>query len=78
MYSELTFNILYHPFVFDFFFFFLILLISERGREREREKHTFVVASHAPPTGDLARSQACTLTGNQTGTHWFSGRHSLH
>ena len=32
------------------FFFFS----REREREREGEKHQCVVASHAPPTGDLA------------------------
>ena len=31
------------------------------------EKHHCVVASHMPPTGDLAATQACALTGNQTG-----------
>ena len=31
-------------------------IFKERGREGEREgeKHQYVVASHAPPTGDLA------------------------
>ena len=34
----------------------MIYLLLERGREGEREgeKHQCVVASHAPPTGDLA------------------------
>ena len=42
------------------FFFLLnkefIYLFLERGREGEREgeKHQCVVASHVPPTGDLA------------------------
>ena len=27
----------------------------ERGGERKGEKHQYVVASHMPPTGDLAR-----------------------
>ena len=33
-----------------------ICLFLERGREREKEeeKHQCVVASHTPPTGDLA------------------------
>ena len=31
------------------------------------EKHQCVVASHTPPTGDLAATQACALTGNQIG-----------
>ena len=34
--------------------------------EKGGEKHQCVVASHAPPTGDLAKTQACALTGNQT------------
>ena len=43
------------------FFFFKILFIfifRERGREGERkgEKYQCVLASHAPPTGDLAHS----------------------
>ena len=42
------------------FFFFkdFIYLFLERGREREREgeKQQCVLASHAPPTGDLARN----------------------
>ena len=35
-----------------------IYLFLERGREGEREgeKHQCVVASHVPPTGDLARN----------------------
>ena len=50
-------------------FFFRFYLFRERGREGEREgqKHQCVVASHVPPTGDLAKTQACALTGNQTG-----------
>ena len=33
-----------------------LFIFRERGREREREeeKHQCVVASHVPPTGDLA------------------------
>ena len=30
--------------------------LRERGREGEREGHQCVVASHAPPTGDLAHN----------------------
>ena len=54
-----------HPIIL----FLNILFFRERGREGEREgeKHQCVVASHAPPTGDLARTQACALTGNRTG-----------
>ena len=38
--------------------YLFIYLFLERGREgdREGEKHQCVVASHAPPTGDLARN----------------------
>ena len=42
---------------FCFFVCFKILfmyLFLERGEGREGEKHQCVVASHAPPTGDLA------------------------
>ena len=43
-----------------------IFIFRERGREEEREgeKHQCVVASQAPPTGDLATTQACALTRN--------------
>ena len=39
-----------------FFKIFYLFIFRERGREGERkgEKHQCVVASHAPPTGDLA------------------------
>ena len=33
---------------------------------KEGEKHQCVVASHTPPTGDSAATQACALTGNRT------------
>ena len=38
------------------FFFSILFIFQERGREGERkgEKHQCVVASHVPPTGDLA------------------------
>ena len=37
---------------------FYLFIFRERGRkgEREGEKHQCVVASHAPPSGDLAHS----------------------
>ena len=40
------------------FIFFKDLFILDRGREGEREgeKHQCVVASHVPPTGDLAQN----------------------
>ena len=49
--------------VFDFFHFFplfssfkdsIYLFLEGREGEREGEKHQCVVASHTPPTGDLA------------------------
>ena len=55
-----------------FYFYFLkrfyLFNFRERGKEGERgEKHQCVVASHAPPTGDLACNPGIRLTGNQTG-----------
>ena len=42
-------------FTYQLFIFLRLYLFLERGREGEREgeKHQCVVASHAPPTGDL-------------------------
>ena len=37
-------------------FYLFIFREREREGEREGEKHQCVVASHAPPTGDLARN----------------------
>ena len=47
----------------DFLQRFYLFIFRQRGREgeREREKHQCVVASHVPPTGDLAHSPACAL-----------------
>ena len=44
-------------------------LLLERGKEgeREEEKHQCVVASHAPPTGDLACNPGMCLDWNRTG-----------
>ena len=59
-------------FIYFKYFIYLFLETGE-GREKERERtlmferHTSSVASHMPPAGDLARNQACTLTGNRTG-----------
>ena len=38
-------------------------MFRQRGRETEREgeKHQCVVASHRPPTGDLARNSGMCL-----------------
>ena len=48
--------------------FIHLFIFRQRVRKGERkgEKHQCVVASHAPPTGDLACTQACALTGNRT------------
>ena len=48
-----------HTEAFLFFFFFLKIFLNFSFRQREREgergeKHQCVVASHTPPTGDLA------------------------
>ena len=57
---------------FNFFF-----RERERVGKREGEKHQCVVASHAPPTGDLARKPGPRL-GIKLVTLWFSGQHSIH
>ena len=42
----------------NFLKFIYLFIFRERGREREREeeKHQCVVASHTPPTKDLAHN----------------------
>ena len=54
-------------------------LLVERGegREKEGEKHPCVVASHMPPTGDLACNPAPSL-GIEPVTLWFTDLHSIH
>ena len=61
-------------FIFILFKDFIDLFLERReGREKERERNIDVqeihhsVASCTPLTGNLARTQACALTGNQTG-----------
>ena len=46
----------------------ILFIFKERGREGESkgEEHQ-LVASHMPPTLDLAPTQACVLIRNQTG-----------
>ena len=54
--------VVYNPFIYLFIYnaylFKVYLFILERGGEGEREgeKHQCVVASHAPPAGDLAHN----------------------
>ena len=50
-----------HQFVVPLIYWLILFLkisfiFRERVREREREKHQCVVASHTPPTGDLAHN----------------------
>ena len=48
--------------------------MGERG-----EKHQCVVASHVPPTGDLApQPRHVPWLGIQLVTLWFAGQHSIH
>ena len=57
-------------FIFIILFFkrFIYLLLERgEGREKEGEKHPCVVASHMPPTGDLACNPG-------TCPHWESNR----
>ena len=43
------------------------LFVFRQGKGRRKgEKHQCVFTSHALPTGDLAATQACALTGNRT------------
>ena len=57
-------------FYFTFYclrFYLFIFRQSGREGEREEEKHQCVVASHVPQLGIWPATQACALTGNQTG-----------
>ena len=49
-----------------FFKRFYLLLERGEGKEKEGEKHQCVVASHVPPTGDLAHNPGM-CPGNRTG-----------
>ena len=68
--------------VFIYLFLRLYLFIfRQRGkeREREREKHQCVVASHSPPTWDLARNpDMYPRLGIEPASLWFAGWHSIH
>ena len=65
----------------SFFLKRFYLLILERGREGEweGEKHRCVVASHAPPTRDLACNPGMgPKLGIELAILWFAGLHSIH
>ena len=63
--------------VFNFFFFFFFFFFRKRAREEEREgegeEHQCVKHLMRPLLGTWPATQACALTGNQTGS-W----HSIH
>ena len=65
-----------------FFKDFILFIFRQRGREGEREgeKSQCVVASRAPPTGDLAHNPVRHVPwlGIKPATLWFSGRCSIH
>ena len=47
--------------------------------EREEENHQCVVASQAPPTGDLAHNPGmCPRLGIEPATLWFAGWRSIY
>ena len=55
---------------FERFYLFTLKERGKEGLEREREKH-HVVASHAPPTGHLARNPGmCTDWESSTQVNW--------
>ena len=59
--------------------FIYLFLESGRKGEREGEKHQCVVATHMPPTGNLAHNPGmCPRLGIELATLWFTGRHSIH
>ena len=63
------------------YFFFFKDLFLEKGRvgEREGEKHQCVVASHVPPTGDLAHNLGVyPRLGMEPATLWFAVQCSIH
>ena len=68
------------PTLFSFLRFYLFIF-RERGRtgESEGEKHQWVVASGAPPTGDLACNLGmCPRLGTKLAGVWFAGWHTIH
>ena len=47
---------MYHGYFFSFKDFIYLFIERGEGREREGKKQQCVVASHTPPTGDLAHN----------------------
>ena len=62
-------TIMLSRFIHILFYFIFKFIFRERRRKGDRkgEKHQCAVASWASPTGTWPTSQACALTGNQTG-----------
>ena len=59
----------------------ILFIFREKGREGEREgeKHHCVVASHMPPTGDLALNLGmCPRLAVELVTLWFAVWYSIH
>ena len=55
------------------------LFLEREGREKEGEKYQCVVASHTPPTGDLACNPGmCPRLRIEPVTLWIAGWHSIH
>ena len=58
---------------------YYLFIFREGKGGREGEKHQIVVASHAPPIGDLACDPGmCPRLRIEPVTLWFIGQHSLH
>ena len=65
--------------VIVFFFKKYFIYFREGKGGRKRKKHRCVVASQAPPTGDLAGNLGmCCRLGVELVTLWFAGQHSNH
>ena len=62
----------------DFIYLSIYFYREEKGR-RKIGKHQCVVASHVPPTGDLARNPGiCPRLGIELATFWFTGGRLIH
>ena len=72
-----------HPFsllVYMYFFRFYVFIFRERGEEGEGEGERDVsvwLPLTWPPLGTWPATQACALTGNQTGDLSFCRPHSI-